>query len=164
MASTHNFGLGTAAPTGTGGPVRATSPTLVTPDIGAATASGQLSMADNLLSRPQLLDYSEDVNAIGSIGGGTQDIDLVSGNVVTGTVDTSETTFTFSNPPTSGDAGSFTLILTNGGSQTVNWPASVDWAGGTAPTLTAAGVDILVFTTIDAGTTWYGFAAALDAQ
>ena len=132
--------------------------------LGASTASGTLSMADNIVSRPEMKDYSETVNAIGSIGGGTQDIDLESGNVVTGTVDTSTTTFTFSNPPTSGKAGSFTLILTNGGSQTVNWPAAVDWAGGTAPTLTTAGVDVLTFTTVDGGTIWYGFAAGLDMQ
>lgn len=107
---------------------------------------------------------SEEVNAIGSIGGGTQDIDLELGNVVSGTVDTSTTTFTFSNPVASGRASSFTFIVTNGGSQTVNWPASVDWAGGTAPTLTAAGVDVLSFLTTDGGTTWYGFAAGLDMQ
>ena len=130
--------------------------------LGASTASGTLSMADNIVSRPEIKDYAETVNAIGSIGGGTQDIDLESGNVVTGTVDTSTTTFTFSNPPTSGKAGSFTLILTNGGSQTVNWPGAVDWAGGTAPTLTTAGIDVITFTTIDAGTIWYGFAAGMD--
>ena len=108
--------------------------------------------------------YSEDVNAIGSTGGGTQDIDMTDGNVVTATVDTSANTFTFSNPPASGKAGSFTLILTNGGSQTVNWPASVDWAGGTAPTLTSSGVDCLTFTTVDGGVIWYGFAAGLDMK
>lgn len=120
--------------------------------------------SDSEVERPKLKDYSETVNAIGSTGGGTQDIDLTLGNVVTATVDTSANTFTFSNPPATGNAGSFTLILTNGGSQTVNWPASVDWAGGTAPTLTSAGVDVLTFITTDAGTTWYGFAAGLDMQ
>jgi len=132
--------------------------------LGASTASGTLSMADNIVSRPEIKDYAETVNAIGSIGGGTQDIDLESGNVVTGTVDTSTTTFTFSNPPASGKAGSFTLILTNGGSQTVNWPGAVDWAGGTAPTLTTAGVDVITFTTVDGGTIWYGFLAGADLK
>ena len=108
--------------------------------------------------------YGENVNAIGSTGGGTLDIDLANGNVVTATVDTSANTFTFSNPPTSGKCGSFTLILTNGGSQTVNWPAAVDWAGGTAPTLTTAGIDVLTFTTVDAGTIWYGFLAGADMK
>lgn len=99
------------------------------------------------------------VNAIGAIGGGTQDVDVSEGRTVTATVDVSTTTFTFSNPSIS-DA--FDLILTNGGSQTINWPASVIWAGGTAPTLTASGVDHLVFTTPDQGTTWYGYVAGLD--
>jgi hypothetical protein len=40
----------------------------------------------------------------------------------------------------------------------------VDFAGGSAPGLTTAGVDVLVFTTIDAGTRWYGFAAGLDMK
>ena len=124
--------------------------------------SSVTNFVDKVIQRPVVKDYGETVNAIGAIGGGTQDIDLESGNVVTGTVDTSETTFTFSNPPTTGTAGSFTLILTNGGSQTVNWPGAVDWAGGTAPTLTTAGIDVITFTTIDGGTIWYGFAAGLD--
>jgi len=124
--------------------------------------SSVTNFVDKVIQQPEIKDYAESVNAIGAIGGGTQDIDLESGNVVTGTVDTSETTFTFGNPSATGKACSFTLILTNGGSQTVNWPAAVDWAGGTAPTLTTSGVDVITFTTIDAGTIWYGFAAGLD--
>jgi hypothetical protein len=121
-----------------------------------------ISFADNVVLRPEMKDYAESVNAIGATGGGTQDIDLTLGNVVTATVDTSTNVFTFSNPPATGKSGSFTLILTNGGSQTVTWPTSVDWAGATAPTLTTAGIDVITFTTIDAGTIWYGFAAGLD--
>ena len=111
-------------------------------------------------SNVNLKDYSEKVNAIGSTGGGTQDIDLTLGNVVSATVDTSTNTFTFSNPTSAGNSCSFTLILTNGGSQTVNWPASVDWPEATAPELTAVGTDVLVFFTVDAGTTWHGMAAS----
>lgn len=137
--------------------------------LAANTFTGQQNLADNILLRALIKDYGETVNVIGSIGGGTQDIDLESGNVVSATVDTSTTTFTFSNPPASGSpssgvAGSFTLFLTNGGSQTVNWPGTVVWPGGTAPTLTAAGTDVLTFTTVDGGATWYGFPAGLDMQ
>ncbi len=130
--------------------------------LGANTFTGTQSFADQILSRPEIKDYAETVNALGSLGGGTDDIDLVNGNVVSATVDTGTETFTFSNPPGSGKAGSFTLILTNGGSQTVNWPASVDWAGGSAPSLTSAGVDVLTFITTDGGTTWLGFVSGLD--
>lgn len=123
--------------------------------------SGSVNLQDKPLKRPKLIDYGEAINAIGSIGGGTQDIDLTLGNVVSGTVDTSTTTFTFSNPSASGTCCSFTLVLTNGGSQTVNWPASVDWSGAAAPVLTASGVDVLTFFTLDGGTTWYGFLSGI---
>ena len=126
-----------------------------------ASAAGLVNHADFQVQRPYFLDIAETVNAIGGTGGGTQDIDLTAGNVVTATVDTNANTFTFSNPSATGRSCSFLLILTNGGSQTVNWPASVDWAGATAPTLTSSGIDVICFTTIDAGTIWYGFAAGL---
>ena len=122
----------------------------------------KITMGDNLIETPELIDYAESVNAIGGTGGGTQALDIALGNVQTATVDTSTNTFTFDNPSISGKSCSFTLILTNGASQTVVWPTSVDWAGGTAPTLTASGIDILTFMTIDGGTIWYGFLAGAD--
>ena len=126
------------------------------------TLGGSIACADEVISRPRFTDYAETLNALGDTGGGTDAIDLTAGNVVSATVSTGTQTFTFTNPPATGKAGSFTLFLTNGGSQTVNWPASVDWAGGSAPSLTSSGVDVLTFTTLDAGTIWYGFAAGLD--
>ena len=90
--------------------------------------------------------------------------DLSLGNSVSATVDTNANTFTFTNPTASDEACSFTLILTNGGSQTVNWPSSVDWPSATAPTLTSSGVDILVFITIDGGTIWHGMSASLTSS
>ena len=125
---------------------------------------GYINFQDEQAIRPEIKDYAETVNALGDLGGGTDAIDVSAGNVVTATVSTSTQTFTFTNPSATGKACSFTLILTNGGSQTVNWPSSVDWAGGTAPTLTSSGVDILTFTTVDAGTIWYGFAAGTDMK
>lgn len=123
---------------------------------GAFILGGAVTGGDNTVSAINLKDYGEITNALGDLGGGTDDIDLNAGNVVTATVSTSGQTFTFSNPTASDEGCSFTLILTNGGSQTVTWPASVDWAGGTAPTLTTSGVDVLVFLTVDGGTIWNG--------
>ena len=120
---------------------------------------------DTTVTRVNLKDYGETTNAIGPTGGGTQDIDLTLGNSVTATIDAA-TTFTFSNP-TAGDEGcGFTLVLTNGAAYTVTWPAGsiLHWAGGTAPTLTASGVDILTFWTINGGTLWHGFAASIDSK
>jgi len=130
--------------------------------LAGGTMSGTIAAADQLITRPRFTDFAETLNAIGDTGGGSDTIDIESGNVVSATVSTAEQTFVFSNPSATGKSCSFTLLLTNGGSQTVNWPASVDWAGGSAPDLTSSGVDALTFTTIDEGTIWYGFAAGLD--
>ena len=99
-----------------------------------------------------------------NITGTTPDIDLDNGTIFYATVASAETTFTFSNPSASGTVSSFSLYVVDGESQTVNWPASVKWPGGTKPTLTASGIDMLVFTTFDGGTTWYGNLAGLDYQ
>ena len=131
---------------------------------GIQTLAAAIAGADNQIGRVNLIDYGIVTNAIGSTGGGTQDIDITSGNSVSATVDTSANTFTFSNPTASDEFCGFSLVLTNGGSQTVNWPASVDWAGGTAPTLTTSGVDVLVFFTIDGGTIWHGMVASADSK
>jgi len=77
---------------------------------------------------------------------------------------TENTTFTFSNPPASGTAFSFSIEIIQDASAsgyTVTWPASVDWPSATAPTLTAtaSAKDIFVFYTRDGGTNFYGFTA-----
>lgn len=76
---------------------------------------------------------------------------------------TENTTFTFSNLA----AGrSLTIVIIQGGSgsYTVNWPGSVAWASGAAPTLsTSVGAvdDITLFVRAD-GSTVHAFAAGLD--
>jgi hypothetical protein len=67
-------------------------------------------------------------------------------------------TLTFTNPYASGTVTVWSLILQMGGTAyTVNWPASVKWAGGAAPTLSGINkMDILSFMSYDGGTTWYG--------
>ena len=75
---------------------------------------------------------------------------------------TENVTYTFSNPAASGRASSFVLkVIQDSTARTITWPASVDWAAATAPTLTTTnnGVDVFVFFTIDGGTTYYGFTA-----
>ena len=128
--------------------------------VPALTLAAAITGADQTVSAINLKDYGEVTNAIGGTGGGTQDIDLNAGNNVVATVDTNTNTFTFSNPTASDELCGFTLFLTNGGSQTVNWPGTVDWAGGSAPSLTESGLDILVFVTTDGGTIWHGMVAS----
>tara|TARA_R110000868_G_scaffold953_1_gene7229 strand:- start:2954 stop:3610 length:657 start_codon:yes stop_codon:yes gene_type:complete len=124
--------------------------------------TGAVALADALLSRPTLKDYAIEGSAIGSTGA-TRTFDLSVANFFSATLDQA-CTFTFSNPPASGNFGCFVLELTNGGAFVITYPASVDFIGGVAPTLTAAGVDQLVFTTRDGGTTYFCFVAGLDIK
>ena len=135
--------------------------------LGANTFTGAQNLADNTVSRAVLKDIGETVNVLGALGGGTIDIDFEAGGIISATVDTATTAFTFSNPhvlgsPSSGVACGFVMYLTNPGSQTLNFPAGVKWAGGTPPSFTASGLDVIVFETIDGGATWVAGAFGLD--
>ena len=120
-----------------------------------ADANGDVILSEELKAK----SYNETYVAL---SGTTPAVDCEAGNVFA--LSTSgNTTFTFSNPPASGTAFGFVLKLTAGGSHTITWPASVDWAGATAPDAPASGeTDVLVFFTHDGGTTWYG-ARSIDA-
>jgi hypothetical protein len=129
----------------------------------SGNADGAINMLDYEFTRPKLKDYAETLVTANT--GTAYTADLENGNVLDLTL-TGNCTFTFSNPPASGTAGAFTMILTQDGtgSRTVTWPASVEWAGGTAPTITATagGTDVFTFITVDGGTTWRGFTAGQD--
>jgi hypothetical protein len=88
-------------------------------------------------------------------------IDLNAGNWFTKTAG-SALTWTVTNVPSAATTACFILELTNGGAYTQTWPTGTKWAGGIAPTLTAAGVDILGFYSHDAGTTWRGLMISKD--
>ena len=138
--------------------------------LGTAEASKVVSMSsgsitnfvDKVLQRPEIKDYSETKTALSAAA--TVDVDLEDGNVFTLTPD-QNTTFTFSNPSATGHSCAFTLVWTQDGSdRTIDWPASVDWPGGTTPDVTSgsAKIDVYTFFTMDAGTIWYGFQAGAD--
>jgi hypothetical protein len=106
--------------------------------------------------------YNETYAAVTSSSNATT-VDCEAGNAFSHTL-TENTTFTFSNPPASGTAYSFSIEIIQDASAsgyTVTWPTSVDWPSATAPTLTAtaSAKDVFVFTTRDGGTNWYGFTA-----
>jgi hypothetical protein len=84
-----------------------------------------------------------------------------SGSYITRTV-TGANTWTFNTTGlTAGYATSWTLELTNGGTGVQTF-TGVKWAGGTAPTLTAAGVDVISFTRANGITR--GFLCAKDSK
>lgn len=113
-----------------------TSPTVTSPTVtGAPYVNGA---------------YQGNVSAVAALN-----IDCSTGNYFTKTIN-ANSTFTFSNAPTSRAYG-FTLELTVT-SGTVTWPASVRFPGGASPILTAGKTHLVMFVTDDSGTRWRGAA------
>jgi hypothetical protein len=130
--SSANLAAALTDETGTGVAVFGTNPTLT-----GVTLAGEAACADNLVTRATLKDYAIEGSAVGSTGA-TRTFDLSVANFFSATLDQA-CTFTFSNPPASGDFGTFVLELTNGGAFAITYPASVDFVGGVAPTLNGLG-------------------------
>jgi len=131
----------------------------ISADAGA-TFGGAVNLVDNVLSRPELKDYSETVYAIGTVYANTL-ISFADGNVQTVTIG-GDCGFSFTYPPATGKAGTLTIIMTNAGNYTTTWPSNVLWPGDNSPAGTSGGVDILSFMTIDAGTIIYGFVGGIN--
>ena len=136
---------------------------------GTLTVAGGIGVSGNVVigttrinNDRTITNYGITTNALGA-GSGSRTIDLTLGNFVTANA-TGITTWTFSNPVASPNACGFILKLGNGGSATQTWPTAVRWPSGTAPTLTAAGTDVLVFITDDGGINWRGVASMLDSK
>ena len=133
-------------------------PTLGTVEASKTVTADAVGTTTNLKTKKQ----TEIVNAVGTVSTATA-INFALGNVATAVL-ASGGSFTISNAPTSGIYGKFKLILTNGGTVADPWHASVKFAGGTTPTLTTSGVDVLTFETIDNGATWFAVVEGLDMK
>ncbi len=102
------------------------------------------------------------IDTLVALSGTSPTVDCDEGNAFT--LSTSgNTTFTFDYSGvnlTTNDAYAFVLKVTSGGSHSLTWPGTVDWAGGSAPDAPASGeTDVFVFFTTTGGSTWYGFLA-----
>jgi hypothetical protein len=123
------------------------------------TFSANLLMADNVIERPEIKDFSLTHNAVTSSSNAVT-MDCSTGNSFYHLL-TENTTVTLSNPSPTGKLCQIVIRIQQdgaGGAYTVTWPGSVTWAGGTAPTVSTGNdaVDKFTLTTDDAGTSWYG--------
>jgi hypothetical protein len=122
-----------------------------------ATLAGSETLTNKSLTTPTLTgapfvngSYRGNIVAVAAL-----DIDCSAGNYFTKSV-SSNSTFTFSNAPSSRAYG-FTLELTVT-SGAVTWPASVKFPGNAAPILTAGKTHLVMFLTDDGGSRWRGAA------
>jgi hypothetical protein len=120
---------------------------------GVLTSRGPVSIGSSL---------HENIKAHGTVSSGTEVFDLNDGTYHTVTAG-GNFTVDFSNFPASA-VGSVTMKITNGGAHTVTWDSAIDWPAGSAPALTAAGTDFLIFFSDDGGTTIYGNFSMVDVK
>ena len=125
---------------------------------GDVTLTGTQTLTNKTLTAP-LITGTREVR----VGMPGNTIDFATGNLFTKTI-SGATTLTVSNTPATGIAATFILELTNAGSAVITWFSGVKWAGGTAPTLTTSGVDVLGFYSHNGGATWRGFLLSKDSK
>lgn len=121
-------------------------------------SSANINLADNLLIRSEIKDFSLTHNVISSVSG-VLTVNLEDGNSFITTLTENITTFTITNPPATGKEGAFTLRVIQdgaGGAYTMAAPTGGVFPGGTAWVVSTGNDarDKGTYTTIDAGTLW----------
>jgi hypothetical protein len=124
----------------------------------AATVSNEITLGNSSITRFRVPGAGID-NTSAALSGTTPSVDVGARDTYTLTT-SGNTTFTFTGAPSTGQVGTFSLIITAGGTHTLTWPASVRWAGGTAPAAPAnTETQVYTFFTVNGGTAYYGFLA-----
>jgi hypothetical protein len=118
-------------------------------------------IANVTTSNVALQFYSITGSALGTTSGNVT-ISLADANFYSATTN-ANATWEFANASPANTLSGVVLALSNGGAYTQTW-TNVAWSGGAAPSLTADGLDILVFVSYDAGANWNGMPASLDSQ
>jgi len=125
---------------------------------GATTQVGTQLPAGSQGTGIRLQDYS--VQALVETWSGSVVVDVDQGNTYQATLIGDVTDMSVTGWPPSGEEGKVTLYIKQGtGGYSVAFPVAVKWVGGVVPTLslTNGDVDVIVLTTVDGGTTIYGF-------
>lgn len=124
--------------TGSGSAVFATSPTLVTPVLGAATATSITSPTVQAATNASVNLASGTYNTIQTYtpsAAGTATLDLSKGNIHHITMPAGNITIALSNG-TAGQCFIIRILQDGTGSRTVTWFTTIRWTGGSAPLLT----------------------------
>ena len=139
--------LSTLSTTGTGLVVKENTPTLITPNIGAANATSIIASGDITAKRFKLTMPNATASLI------TTALDLSTGNVFTINLSLNVTTFNLTNPAVGTYLIKFVQDAT--GSRDVTFPTSWKWAGGVIPNLTNTPNKLDIVTLIYDGNYYY---------
>jgi hypothetical protein len=103
---------------------------------------GALLASPAFTGRPQIPASTYSVSPLGNVSGSPVTVNLSTAAEFSMTI-TGATTFAFSNAPGSNLGQVVYFRMTNAGSATISWPTGTLFAGGTAPTFTASGIDLI---------------------
>lgn len=132
---------------------------LVPKGAGVTQVSGDFTTTGRI-EDVEIGNYYESTVDLGTGLSGTVTLDLTNGNVFHGSF-SGATTFAVSTVPTSGLTATLTIYLTDtSGAPSYTWPSGTLWPGGSEPSWTANGTDVVTLSTRDNGTTWYGLPVA----
>jgi hypothetical protein len=127
-----------------------------------ATFSNRLNLNSNTIYKPTLQYYNEPVSSP-SISGNTLSLDLSLAQVFNVSLNAGISAFIVTNvPQTASRAIGFSLFLTaDGTARGISWGSAIKWPSAIPPTLTTTNnkTDILSFTTLDGGTSYFGSVA-----
>lgn len=146
-ATTAGLGAGAASwirVSSTGVLERVTTPSSSDDVCGWMEADGTAHLMFGVLT-PSMAGATTAAQAMSSLN-----VDWSTGAVFTKTLASGANAITFSNQ----SSGQVIVVRLTGSSSTVSWPGTVKWAGGSAPTQTASGIDVYTF--IYDGTSTYG--------
>ena len=124
-----------------------------------ATFSNRVNLNSNTIYKPTLQYYNEPTLSP-SISGNTLSLDLSLAQVFNVSLNAGISAFIVTNiPQTASRAIRFSLFLTaDGTARGISWGSAVKWPSAIPPTLTTTNnkTDILSFTTLDGGTSYFG--------
>jgi hypothetical protein len=150
--------LSSVGVTGTGLVVKENSPTLVTPELGVATArsinTGTITATSTIASIGDITAKRFILTMPTSIvAASTTNVDLSLGNIFTVTLSANITSLTFTNAAVGTYLIKFVQDVTGG--RTVSFPAAWKWSGGIVPTVTVTPSKLDIVTLVHDGTTYY---------
>ncbi len=150
--------LSTVGTTGTGLVVKQTSPTLITPVLGVASATsinvGTITATSSITSNGDITAKRYKFSTPASITANTTtNIDMSLGNIFTVTLGANITTLTLTNQAVGTYLIKFVQDLSGG--RTVSFPTGWKWSGGIIPTVTASAEKLDIVTLIYDGTNYY---------